>query len=204
MTRNSDGHQPDALAISDAPSWLFLHGFDLDVICALTDSQLMQTVGTAYDGGWEAFVDHATAAYCSRLRADARDTGGVGAVRPPYLAHHCDPAAVSEARGWLLDCGFDEDTLDELLDWQIVRLVDKIYEGGWTAFLDAIVGLFEGPEATSATPEIANVNAGAQNSMTDPVASRMAFVIAKAAVLGVIADDIPEPQPGTDESEQTT
>ncbi|MBY4212630.1 hypothetical protein HQO27_01660 [Rhodococcus fascians] len=55
---------------------------------------------------------------------------GFGA--PPLVA------AMTEARGWLLDCGFDEDTLDETADWQVAALTARNYEGGWAAFALAI------------------------------------------------------------------
>ncbi|OZD70535.1 hypothetical protein CH263_06350 [Rhodococcus sp. 06-1059B-a] len=64
-------------------------------------------------------------------------------------------AAVHEARGWLLDCGFCEDTLDELSDRLVVAVVDANYDGGWPQFLLAIDSLLEeaGPiEATTAPP----------------------------------------------------
>ncbi|RRQ25322.1 hypothetical protein DK926_23910 [Rhodococcus sp. Eu-32] len=55
-----------------------------------------------------------------------------GFTTPPSVA------AMSEARGWLTDCGFADDLLDDLHDWQIAGLVVRLYEGGWTAFASAI------------------------------------------------------------------
>lgn len=63
-----------------------------------------------------------------------------------------DPIAAEEARGWLTDCGFDEDTLDDLTDHQIHRLVTRTYDGGWEAFLTAIEGLYS-PPGPATTPQ---------------------------------------------------
>lgn len=60
------------------------------------------------------------------------------------------PIAAGEARGWLTDCGFDEDVLDDLTDRQIHRLVSRTYDGGWEAFLTAIEGLYSPPNPANA------------------------------------------------------
>lgn len=60
-------------------------------------------------------------------------------------------AAVTEARGWLLDCGFDEDSLDELADWHVADVLIRNYEGGWAAFALAIGELPEQPSTPSTT-----------------------------------------------------
>lgn len=54
------------------------------------------------------------------------------------ISHPVPATAVHEARGWLLDCGFDEDTLDELSDRLVVTIVEANYDGGWPQFLMAI------------------------------------------------------------------
>jgi len=41
----------------------------------------------------------------------------------------------TEARGWLLDCGMDEDEATEATDEWIKKLVDYHYDGGWIQFL---------------------------------------------------------------------
>jgi hypothetical protein len=56
--------------------------------------------------------------------------------RAPTTAGH-----LPEARGWFLDCGFNDELVDELTDQQIVRFVDSEYDGGWAAFLLATNGL---------------------------------------------------------------
>ncbi|MBY6412874.1 hypothetical protein HQ346_14405 [Rhodococcus sp. BP-252] len=43
-------------------------------------------------------------------------------------------AVMREARGWLTDCGFDEDVIDDLHDWQVAGLVMRLFDGGWAAF----------------------------------------------------------------------
>ncbi|MBY6413368.1 hypothetical protein HQ346_16865 [Rhodococcus sp. BP-252] len=62
---------------------------------------------------------------------------------PPVTGH------LAEARGWLLDCGFDDELVDDLTDPQIVRFVDSEYDGGWPAFLLATVGV----DQTAAAPD---------------------------------------------------
>lgn len=42
---------------------------------------------------------------------------------------------VQAARDWLVDCGADEDIVADATDGDIVREVDKQYEGGWAAFM---------------------------------------------------------------------
>lgn len=44
------------------------------------------------------------------------------------------PDQLHEARGWLLDCGFSDELIDDLTDQQIVPFLDRIYDGGWDAF----------------------------------------------------------------------
>ncbi|MFC8178728.1 hypothetical protein ACFULT_07635 [Rhodococcus sp. NPDC057297] len=63
-------------------------------------------------------------------------------------------AALHEARGWLLDCDFDEDTLDELSDRLVVAVVDANYDGGWQQFLLAIDSRLEEHPAAPITAEL--------------------------------------------------
>lgn len=63
-----------------------------------------------------------------------------------------DPIAAGEARGWLTDCGFDEDVLDDLTDHQIHRLMTRTYDGGWEAFLTATEGMYDRPGPAKASP----------------------------------------------------
>lgn len=46
-----------------------------------------------------------------------------------------DTALMTEARGWLLDCGADPDLVDEATDLAVHREVDRHYEGGWPQFV---------------------------------------------------------------------
>lgn len=64
---------------------------------------------------------------------------------PPVTGH------LAEARGWLLDCGFDDELVDDLTDQQIVRFVDSEYDGGWPAFLLATVGIDQTAAPTHST-----------------------------------------------------
>jgi hypothetical protein len=59
------------------------------------------------------------------------------ATAPVTTIRPC-PAQMNEARGWLKDCGYPN---QPLADDQVVRLVNRNYEGGWGAFLRATAEL---------------------------------------------------------------
>jgi hypothetical protein len=44
-------------------------------------------------------------------------------------------AELDEARGWLLDCGADEDDVENATDSAITREIARQYEGGTAAFV---------------------------------------------------------------------
>lgn len=69
------------------------------------------------------------------------------------VSHPVSATALHEARGWLLDCDFDEDTLDELSDRLVVAVVDANYDGGWQQFLLSIDSRLEEDPATPITAE---------------------------------------------------
>ncbi|MFC8181564.1 hypothetical protein ACFULT_22025 [Rhodococcus sp. NPDC057297] len=82
------------------------------------------------------------------------------------------PENLYEARGWLLDCGFSDELIFDLADSQIVRFVDREYEGGWAAFLvDSIGHLIDRQLPSTAT-----------RTSNDTLA-QWSVVIAKAAAL---------------------
>lgn len=69
------------------------------------------------------------------------------------ISHPVPPIALHEAHGWLLDCDFDEDTVDELSDRLVVAVVDANYDGGWQQFLPAIDSRLEEHPAAPITAE---------------------------------------------------
>lgn len=57
-------------------------------------------------------------------------------------------ALVAEARGWLADCGWDVEELEQVGDAVVVAVVDREYERGWAGFVIANVDLLaDGPSA---------------------------------------------------------
>lgn len=83
-----------------------------------------------------------------------------------------------DARGWLLDCGFSDELIFDLTDSQIVRFVDREYDGGWAAFLTDSTGRLVDRQCTPDRP----------SSATDAVA-QWAVMIAKADALGLLRAD---------------
>lgn len=90
------------------------------------------------------------------------------------------PEQLLEARGWLLDCGFSDELIHDLTDRQIVPFLDRIYDGGWDAFLvDSIGHVIE----REVTPTTANAIA-----VTDALA-QWTVTLAKAHALGQLRPD---------------
>ena len=57
------------------------------------------------------------------------------------LTRELDAKLMNDSYDWLVDCGvvIEEDgERGNMPDWQIAMMVDKIYEGGWTAFIQDI------------------------------------------------------------------
>ncbi|MDJ0363040.1 hypothetical protein [Rhodococcus sp. H29-C3] len=88
------------------------------------------------------------------------------------------PPQLFDARGWLLDCGFSDELIDDLNDSAIVRFVDREYEGGWAAFLLDSTGRLVERQIVSKRP----------SATTDAVA-QWTFMLAKAHTLGVFSPD---------------
>jgi hypothetical protein len=57
---------------------------------------------------------------------------------PVTVTRPC-PAQLTEARGWLKDCGWQ--LTEQIETTAVVRLVNANYEGGWPAFLEATAEL---------------------------------------------------------------
>lgn len=95
-----------------------------------------------------------------------------------YDADHPTPQQLYNARGWLLDCGFNDELVFDLTDSRIVGWVDHEYEGGWKAFAYDDTGhLLDRRMLTR--PRSAAADALAQWTV----------MIAKAGALGVLTED---------------
>ena len=178
MTHHAEGspdHRPEHLAVMSAPGWLLRHGHHIDSISGLTEEQIKQMVDLDYDGGWESFVDHVTSVHYDRDPDDIRRTGTVG---------------ITAARAWLTDSGFTPETIAELFDWQVARLLNRIYDGGWTAFMGAIAitGRQHDPRTLPAPTATSADSADTRNGTV----SQLSFTVAESAVLGVLHHPIPE------------
>lgn len=93
------------------------------------------------------------------------------------------PPQLFDARGWLLDCGFSDELIDDLNDSAIVRFVDREYEGGWAAFLLDSTGRLVERQLVTKRP-----------SATTDVVAQWTLMLAKAHALGQLRpDDQPAP-----------
>ncbi|KZF07806.1 hypothetical protein A2J03_22630 [Rhodococcus sp. EPR-157] len=95
---------------------------------------------------------------------------------------HPAPEQLLEARGWLLDCGFSDELIDDLTDRQIVPFLDRIYDGGWDAFLVDSTGYVVERESS---PTTGTANAIA---VADALA-QWTVMLAKAHALGQLQPD---------------
>ncbi|WP_157105327.1 hypothetical protein [Rhodococcoides kyotonense] len=87
------------------------------------------------------------------------------------------PDQLCDARGWLLDCGFSDELIADLTDSQIMRFVDREYDGGWEAFLVDNIGRLIVPPSTPEHPS------------ADDAMAQWAVMIAKADALGQLRPD---------------
>ncbi|OZC55449.1 hypothetical protein CH267_12745 [Rhodococcus sp. 06-621-2] len=139
-------------AEGEAISWVLGHfGFlDWDTIFSLSVAQQHKIIDATHPTGWNGFVLEQSSRVFDAATLAFIEGGGVEFQSDSPLPEGPTPsdcwralglmaapssAAMAEARGWLADCGVDEDFLDELHDWQIARLVMRHYEGGWNAFV---------------------------------------------------------------------
>lgn len=102
------------------------------------------TTGTAR--GWHGTItEYEDGRGVYRFRPDFVTTSATIRIHPTEFAADARPAAtftaevLDEMRGWIADWCSDEDELellDEVEDWELPGIVDRMYDGGLAGFLD--------------------------------------------------------------------